>query len=238
MTEEQSGHDKGLSKTKNIQTDQNTRRAAEEREGMGQHERSALPTEGLGEKPAAGYWDQMKPEDSSDMSMDKSRFGVFQKEGGTGPAVAKQGTDYNKDVRPMNQSGIYAEKDAKTWKDMAKSGKDTEWCGTPSDESCEILGAPTGASKKTTEKTGGSSEETAPTGTEGQHWRGEPWAKNPKVGGKDTTETEPGTSGQHWRGEDMPPEKKAGGEPDPNRQQRTGGESQKLGKSTEQEDRK
>ena len=90
---------------------------------MGMNERSALPTEGMGEKPGAGYWDQMKPEDSSDMSMDKSRFGVFEKEGGTGPSVAKEGTDFKKDVRPMNQSGIYAEKDAKTWKDMAKSGE-------------------------------------------------------------------------------------------------------------------
>ncbi len=126
MTEEQSGHDKSLSKTKNIQTDQNTRRAAEEREGMGMNERSALPTEGMGEKPDAGYWDQTDPKDSSDMSMDKSRFGVFEKEGGTGPSVAKQGTDFKKDVRPMNQSGIYAEKDAKTWKDMAKSGESKE----------------------------------------------------------------------------------------------------------------
>ena len=57
------------------------------------------------------------------MSMDKSRFGVFEKEGGTGPSVAKEGTDFKKDVRPMNQSGIYAEKDAKTWEDMAKSGE-------------------------------------------------------------------------------------------------------------------
>ncbi|MEN6343506.1 MAG: hypothetical protein ABFC89_13220 [Methanospirillum sp.] len=186
MTEEQSGHDKSLSKTKNIQTDQNTRRAAEEREGMGMHERSALPKTGMGEKPEAGYWDQMKPEDSSDMSMDKSRFGVFEKEGGTGASVAKEGTDYRKDVRPMNQSGVYAEKDAKTWKDMAK-GQDA------------------GGASKGTSETG---EETASTGTQGQHWRGEPWAKNPKVGGKETTETEPGTSGQHWRGEDMPTEKK------------------------------
>lgn len=161
MTEEQSGHDKSLSKTRNIQTEQNTRRAAEEREGMGKHERSALPTEGMGEKPGAGYWDQMKPQDSSDMSMDKSRFGVFEKQGGTGASVAKQGTDFKKEVRPMNQSGIYAEKDAQTWKDMAKSGegKDAEWCGTPSDESCEIVGAPTGASKQTREKTGSSGEE-------------------------------------------------------------------------------
>jgi hypothetical protein len=213
MTDEQSGHNKGLSKTRNIETDQNTRRAAEEREGMGKNERSALPKTGLGEKPEAGYWDQMRPEESSDMSMDKSRFGVFEKQGGTGAAVAKQGTDYKKDVRPMNQSGIYAEKDAQTWKDMAKSGegKDTEWCGTPSDESCEILGAPTGASKKSTETTGGTSEEMAPTGKEGQHWRGEPWAKNPKVGGKEKTETGSETSGQHWRGDDMPPAKKKGG---------------------------
>jgi hypothetical protein len=186
MTEEQSGHDKSLSKTKNIQSDQNTRRAAEEREGMGKHERSALPKTGLGEKPGAGYWDQMKPQDSSDMSMDKSRFGVFEKEGGTGAAVAKQGTDFKKDVRPMNQSGIYAEKDAQTWKDMAKSGegKDAEWCGTPSDESCEIVGAPTGASKKTTEKAGGTGEETAPAGTQGQHWRGEDMPSEKKSGGK------------------------------------------------------
>ena len=213
MTDEQSGHDKNLSKTKNIQTDQNTRRAAEEREGMARTERSALPKTGLGEKPEAGYWDQTDPKDSSDMSMDKSRFGVFEKEGGTGASVAKAGTDFKKDVRPMNQSGIYAEKDAQTWKDMAKSGegKDAEWCGTPSDETCEIVGAPTGASKRTAEETrgtGGTSEETAPTGTQGQHWRGEPWAKNPKVGGKETTENEPGTAGQHWRGEDMPSEKK------------------------------
>ena len=151
----------------------------------------------------------MKPQDSSDMSMDKSRFGVFEKEGGTGAAVAKQGTDFKKDVRPMNQSGIYAEKDAQTWKDMAK-GKDAEWCGTPSDESCEIVGAPTGASKHASETTGGSGEKTAPAGTEGQH-RG---------------------------GEDMPSEARRGNEPDPNREQRTGGESQKLGKSTQQEDRK
>jgi hypothetical protein len=154
----------------------------------------------------------MKPQDSSDMSMNKSRFGVFEKEGGTGASVAKQGTDFKKDVRPMNQSGIYAEKDAQTWKDMAKSGegKDAEWCGTPSDESCEIVGAPTGASKHATEKAGGTSEETATEGTQGQH----------------------------WRGEDMPPEKRGGNEPDPNREQRTGGESPKLGKSTQQEDRK
>jgi len=208
MTDEQSGHDKNLSKTKNIQTDQNTRRAAEEREGMARTERSALPKTGLGEKPEAGYWDQTDPKDSSDMSMDKSRFGVFEKEGGTGASVAKAGTDFKKDVRPMNQSGIYAEKDAQTWKDMAKSGegKDAEWCGTPSDESCEIVGAPTGASKRTAGKIGETGEETAPAGTQGQHWRGEPWSKNPKVGGKETTGTETGsgTSGQHWRGEDMP----------------------------------
>ncbi len=185
MTEEQSGHDKGLSKTKNIQTDQNTRRAAEEREGMGQHERSALPKTGMGEKPDAGYWDQMKPEDSSDMSMNKSRFGVFEKEGGTGPSVAKEGTDYNKDVRSMNQSGIYAEKDAKTWKDMAKSGE-----------------SKAGESKGASEK-----EEMGPEGTKGQHWRGEPWEKNPKVGGREMTESGSGTSGQHWRGEDVPTEK-------------------------------
>jgi hypothetical protein len=136
MTEEQSGHDKSLSKTKNIETDQNTRQAAEERAGKAMTERSALPKTGLGEKPDAGYWDQTNPKDSSDMSMDKSRFGVFEKEGGTGASVAKQGTDFKKDVRPMNQSGIYAEKDAQTWKDMAKSGegKDAEWCGTPADE--------------------------------------------------------------------------------------------------------
>jgi hypothetical protein len=221
MTDEQSGHDKSLSKTRNIETDQNTRRAAEEREGMGKHERSALPKTGLGEKPEAGYWDQMRPEDSSDMSMDKSRFGVFEKQGGTGAAVAKQGTDFKKDVRPMNQSGIYAEKDSQTWKDMAKSGegKDAEWCGTPSDESCEIVGAPTGASKRATERGEQSTdEETAPAGTQGQHWRGEPWAKNPKVGGKKMeTESGPGTSGQHWRGEDMPVEKKTGKQNDANR---------------------
>ncbi len=29
-----------------------------------------------------------------------------------------------------------------------------------------------------------------PAGTQGQHWRGEPWAKNPKVGGKETAEAE------------------------------------------------
>ena len=83
--------------------------------------------------------------------------------------MAKAGTDFKKDVRPMNQSGIYAEKDAQTWKDMAKSGegKDTEWCGTPSDESCEIVGAPTGASKHTAERTGGTGEETAPAGHAG-----------------------------------------------------------------------
>jgi hypothetical protein len=52
-------------------------------------------------------------------------------------------------------------------------------------------------------------EEDAPPGTSGQHWRGEPWAKNPKVGGR---ETETGTSGQHWRGEDMPVDRAKGTE--------------------------
>ena len=54
MTEEQSGHDKSLSKTKNIQTDQNTRRAAEEREGMGKTERSALPKTDWARSPTPG----------------------------------------------------------------------------------------------------------------------------------------------------------------------------------------
>ncbi len=36
----------------------------------------------------------------------------------------------------------------------------------------------------------GAGEEMAPAGTQGQHWRGEPWAKNPKVGGKETPEAE------------------------------------------------
>lgn len=245
MKEDQGGPEKESAKRKTAADERYpyTKEAGTEREGMARSERSALPTEGMGEKPEAGYWEGMKPQDSTDMAQNKSRFGVFEKEGGSGPTVIKPGRDFSKgkDPRSLNESGVYAEKDAKTWKDMAKSAesKDAEWCGTPSDESCEIVGAPTGASKRTAEKTAGTSEEAAPEGTQGQHWRGEPWAKNPKVGGKQTgTETEPGTSGQHWRGEDMPPEKKAGGEPDPNRQQRTGGESQKLGKSTEQEDRK
>ena len=70
--------------------------------------------------------------------------------------------------------------------------------------------------------TGGTKEETAPAGKQGQHWRGEPWAKNPKVGGKETpgTETEQGTSGQHWRGEDMPLER--GRETGTERKQQTG----------------
>jgi hypothetical protein len=36
----------------------------------------------------------------------------------------------------------------------------------------------------------GASEEMAPAGTQGQHWRGEPWAKNPTVGGKESAEAE------------------------------------------------
>ena len=36
----------------------------------------------------------------------------------------------------------------------------------------------------------GAGEEMAPAGTQGQHWSGEPWAKNPKVGGKETAEAE------------------------------------------------
>ena len=136
--------------------------------------------------------------------MNKSQFGVFEKEGGSGPTVIKPGRDFGKgkDPRSLNQSGVYAEKDAQIWKEMAKSSgdRDAEWSGTPSDESSEIVGAPTGASKKASE---------TPKGTQGQHWRGEPWAKNPKVGGKET-ETGSGTSGQHWRGEDMPVERGAG----------------------------
>jgi hypothetical protein len=62
-------------------------------------------------------------------------------------------------------------------------------------------GRPTGS-------TGSGTGEEAPVGKKGQHWRGEPWEKNPKVGGKESAgETGEGTSGQHWRGEDMPPEK-------------------------------
>jgi hypothetical protein len=237
MSEEQSGHEKDLSKTKNIRTDQNTRGAAERREGMGKNERSALPTKGPGEETDAGYWKDMKPGDSSDMSMDKSRFGVFEKEGGTGASVARQGTDFEKDVRPMNQSGIYAEKDAQTWKDMA-AAKDADWCGTPSDESCEIVGAPTDRDNRTRASSGRTADtggESPATGTRGQHWRGEPWAKNPKVGGKET-ENEAGRSGQHWRGDDVPGRGEQ--ETDPNRQQRTGGSDEKLGKSLQQEDRK
>lgn len=190
-----------------------TKEAGIEREGMARSERSALPTEGMGEKPEAGYWDDMSPKDSTDMAQNKSRFGVFEKEGGSGPTVIKPGSDFGKgkDPRSLNQSGVYADKDAQTWKDMAKSSGDTdaEWSGTPSDESSEIVGAPTGASKKAMKKTGGTDEETGPEGTQGQHWRGEPWAKNPKVGGKEKTRTEDeqGTSGQHWTGEDMPPER-------------------------------
>ncbi len=123
MTEEQSGHDKSLSKTKNIQTDQNTRRAAEEREGMGMNERSALPTEGMGEKPGAGYWDQMKPEDSSDMSRTSRGSASSRRRAGRALPSPRRARTSKKDVRSMNQSGIYAEKDARTWKDMAKSGE-------------------------------------------------------------------------------------------------------------------
>ena len=185
-----------------------TKEAGIEREGMARSERSALPKTGMGEKPEAGYWDDMRPEDSTDMAQNKSRFGVFEKEGGSGPTVIKPGRDFGKgkDPRSLNQSGVYAEKDAEVWKKMAKSaeGENAEWCGTPSDESCEIVGAPTGASKRSAEQGGG--EETVPAGTQGQHWRGEPWAKNPKVGGKE----EEGPSGQHWRGDELPPERKTG----------------------------
>ncbi len=190
MKEEQGGSEKESAKRKAAADERYTytKEAGIEREGMARSKQSALPTEGMGEKPDAGHWDDMDPNDSTDMAQNKSRFGVFEKEGGSGPTVIKPGRDFGKgkDPRSLNQSGVYAEKDAQTWKEMAKSadGKDAEWCGTPSDESCEILGAPTGASKKTAEKTAAKGEETAPAGTQGQHWRGEPWAKNPKVGGK------------------------------------------------------
>ncbi len=213
MTDEQSGHDKRLSETQKTESKQDTRRAAEEREGMARHERSALPTEEKGEKPGAGYWEGMDPEDSSDMSMNKSRFGVFEKESSSGPTVIKPGRDFGKgkDPRSLNQSGVYAEKDATVWQEMKKSveGEDAEWCGTPSDDTCEVIGAPTGTSKREAKGAGGASEESAPGGTQGQHWRGEPWSKNPKVGGKEAPGTgETGTQGQHWRGDELPPEKK------------------------------
>ena len=188
-----------------------TREAGIEREGMARSERSALPTEGMGEKPDAGYWDDMKPGDSTDMAQNKSQFGDFEKEGGSGPTVIKPGRDFSKggDPRSLNQSGIYAEKDAKVWKEMAKSagGKDAEWCGTPSDDTCEIVGAPTGASKQAAEMAGKDGGESGPAGKQGQHWRGEPWARNPKIGGK---EGEEGPQGQHWRGDEPPPERKSG----------------------------
>jgi hypothetical protein len=131
MKEDQGGSEKE-SATRKAAADeryQYTKEAGIEREGMARSERSALPTEGMGEKPEAGYWDDMSPKDSTDMAQNKSRFGVFEKEGGSGPTVIKPGSDFGKgkDPRSLNQSGVYADKDAKTWKDMAKSddGKDT-----------------------------------------------------------------------------------------------------------------
>lgn len=213
MKEEKGGPKKESAKEKAAGDERyaHTKEAGIEREGMARSERSALPTEGMGEKPEAGYWDGMKPGDSSDMAQNKSRFGVFEKEGGSGPTVIKPGRDFSKggDPRALNQSGVYAEKDAKVWKEMAKSagGEDAEWCGTPSDDTCEIVGAPTAASKQATEQAGEGGDESGPPGKQGQHWRGEPWAKNPKVGGK---EEEAGPSGQHWRGDELPPEQKSG----------------------------
>ncbi len=213
MKEDQGGSKKGSAKGTAAGDERYayTKEAGIEREGMARSERSALPKTGMGEKPEAGYWDDMKPEDSTDMAQNKSRFGVFEKEGGSGPTVIKPGRDFSKggDPRSLNQSGVYAEKDAKVWKEMAKTGegKDAEWCGTPSDESCEIVGAPTGASKRAEEQAGEGGDETGPSGKQGQHWRGEPWAKNPKIGGK---EGEEGPSGQHWRGDELPPERKSG----------------------------
>lgn len=181
-----------------------TKEAGIEREGMARSRRSALPTEGMGEKPDAGYWDGMEPGDSTHVAQNKSQFGVFDKEGGSGPTVIKPGRDFGrgKDPRALNQSGVYAEKDAKIWKEMARSaeGKDAEWCGTPSDETCEIVGVPTGASKR-------AAKETTPKGQQGQHWRGEPREGNPEVGGR-----EEGPSGQHWRGGELPSGRKGGAE--------------------------
>ncbi len=243
MTEEQSEQGKDVSKTKRLETDENVRGAAKEREGMAKHERSALPTEKMGGDPGAGYWEGMRPEDSSDMSMDKTRFGVFEKRDRTGPTVAAPATSSVSDVQPMNQSGLYAEKDSQVWKEMAKKGestesKDAEWCGTPSDESCEIVGAPTHASRRESGQSAGASEETTSAGIKGQHWKGEPWAKNPKVGGRETeSETGPGTSGQHWRGEDVPEGRAAQEEPEASRQQRTGSEGEQLRKDTRPDER-
>ena len=213
VKEETGGPVKGPAKEKGARDERYayTKEAGIEREGMARSERSALPKTGMGENPEAGYWDDMKPEDSTDMAQNKSRFGVFEKEGGSGPTVIKPGRDFSKggDPRALNQSGVYAEKDAKVWKEMAKSagGEDAEWCGTPADDTCDSGGAPTAASKQAAEKAGEGDDESGPAGKQGQHWSGEPWAKNPKVGGK---EGEAGPSGQHWRGDEPPPERKSG----------------------------
>ena len=215
VTDERGGPGRGSPKRKTAGDERYayTKEAGIEREGMARSRRSALPTEGMGEKPEAGYWDGMDPGDSTHAAQNKSQYGVFDKEGGSGPTVIKPGRDFGKgkDPRSLNQSGVYAEKDAEVWKKMAKSaeGENAEWCGTPSDESCEIVGAPTGASKRSAEQGGEGGDKTAPAGTQGQHWRGEPWAKNPKVGGKEEEEEE-GPSGQHWRGDELPPERKTG----------------------------
>ena len=204
VTDERGGPGRGSAKRKTAGDERYayTKEAGIEREGMARSRRSALPTEGMGEKPEAGYWDGMDPGDSTHAAQNKSQYGVFDKEGGSGPTVIKPGRDFSRggDPRSLNQSGVYAEKDAGVWKKMAESteGKDAEWCGTPSDETCEIVGAPMGASKR-------ADGETAPTGKEGQHWRGEPRAENPKVRGE-----EEGPSGQHWRGEELPSGRKGG----------------------------
>jgi len=239
MTEEQSQQERDRAKTRGVQTGENVRAAAGEREGAARGERDAPPTRKTGGDPGAGYWEGMRPEDSSDMSMDKTRFGVFEKRNDTGPTVARQGEDSPRDVKPMNQSGLYAEKDNPVWKEMAKKGqsdeaKDAEWCGTPSDESCEIVGAPTrpSAAGREADRPGGD-DETPVTGKQGQHWRGEPWAKNPKVGGREKGgETGSETSGQHWRGDEPPEGRATREESDTSRQQRTSGEGEKRAPDT------
>ena len=160
MKEEQGGSEKESAKKKAAADERYpyTKEAGIEREGMARSEQSALPTEGMGEKPEAGYWDDMNPKDSSDMSMNKSRFGVFEKEGGSGPTVIKPGRDFGKgkDPRSLNQSGVYAEKDAQTWKEMAKSAEARTPSGagrrrtSPARSSARRRGR-----RRTAEKTGG-----------------------------------------------------------------------------------
>jgi hypothetical protein len=129
---------------------------------------AGIEREGKGETHGAGYWDDMRPQDSSDLAQNRSRSGVFEKDGGSGPTVIKPGSDFGKgkDPRSLNHSGVYAEKDAKTWTDMA------------------------GAAKVDWERPRSRGEESEPGGMQGQYWRGEPWSRNPDFGGRETTRKE------------------------------------------------